>query len=62
MTKYVIKSPRLGNVGDEYDAEAAAATGVNVDALVAGGFIAAVVSAPKPAKNAKKELETNEEK
>lgn len=49
-------------MGDEYDAEAAAATGVNVDALVAGGFIAAVVSAPKPAKNAKKELETNEEK
>jgi hypothetical protein len=60
MTKYKIVSPRIGEPGSEYDAERAAATGVNVDALIAAGFIAAV-SAPKPAKNAKKELETDEE-
>lgn len=61
MTKYVVKSPRVGTVGDEYDAEAAAATGVNVDALIAGGFIAAVVSTPKALKSAKKDLDTSEE-
>lgn len=62
MPKYMINSPRLGAMGDEYDAEAAAATGVNLDALVAGGFIVPAVSAPKPAKSAKKEVETDEEK
>jgi hypothetical protein len=60
MDKYKIASPRVGEVGADYDAEAAAATGVNVDALIAGGFIVKV-SAPKPLKNAKKELETDEE-
>ena len=60
MEKYKIASPRLGEVGAEYDAEAAAATGVNVDALIAGGFVVKV-SAPKPVKSAKKELETDEE-
>jgi hypothetical protein len=33
--------------------------GANLEALVAGGFIK--VSAPKPAKNAKKDIDTNEE-
>jgi hypothetical protein len=60
MEKYVINSPRLGTVGADYDAEAAAATGVNVDALILGGFITKV-SAPKPPKNAKKDVETDEE-
>jgi hypothetical protein len=57
MPKYVIMSERLGEVGAEFDAEAAAATGVNIDALVEGGFI----SAPKSSKSAKKDLDTSEE-
>lgn len=57
MAKYVIMSERLGEVGGEFDAEAAAATGVNVDALIEGGFI----SAHKSAKSAKKDLDTSEE-
>jgi hypothetical protein len=57
MPKYVIMSERLGEVGGEFDAEAAAATGVNIDALVEGGFI----SAPKSSKSAKKDLDTSEE-
>jgi hypothetical protein len=57
MPKYVIMSERLGEIGAEFDAEAAAATGVNVDALVDGGFI----SAPKAPKSAKKDTDTSEE-
>ena len=60
MDKYKIASPRVGEVGADYDIEGAEANGINVAALIAGGFIVKV-SAPKPAKNAKKELETNEE-
>lgn len=60
MDKYKIASPRVGEVGADFDAEAAAATGVNVDALVLAGFVVKV-SAPKAAKNAKKETETDEE-
>jgi flagellar biosynthesis component FlhA len=57
MAKYVILSERVGEVGAEFDAEAAAATGVNIDALVEGGFI----STPKSPKSAKKDTDTSEE-
>ncbi len=36
---YVILSERLGTVGAKYDVDAARARGVNVDALIWGGFI-----------------------
>jgi hypothetical protein len=36
---YKIISPRLGEPGTEYDAEGAAANGINVAALVKGGFL-----------------------
>ena len=59
MTKYTVVSPRVGTPGAEFDAELAVMRGANLEALVAGGFIK--VSAPKPAKNAKKDIDTNEE-
>jgi hypothetical protein len=36
---YVIISPRVGVPGAEFDAEAAEANGINIAALVDGGFI-----------------------
>ena len=36
---YVIISPRVGVPGAEFDAEAAEAAGINIAALIAGGFI-----------------------
>jgi hypothetical protein len=36
---YKIISPRLGEPGTEYDAEGATANGINVAALVEGGFL-----------------------
>jgi len=36
---YTIISPRLGEPGTEYDADGAAANGINVAALVEGGFL-----------------------
>jgi hypothetical protein len=36
---YKIISPRLGEPGTEYDAEGATANGINVAALVKGGFL-----------------------
>ena len=57
MSKYVIASERLGQIGAEFDADAAAADGVNVDALIAFGFI----STHKAPKGAKKDTDTNEE-
>lgn len=36
---YKIISPRVGTPGDEYDAESAEANGINIAALVEGGFI-----------------------
>jgi hypothetical protein len=57
MAKYVISSERLGELGAEFDAEAAAATGVNVDALIEGGFI----STPKSSKSANKDTDTSED-
>ena len=59
MTKYTVVSPRVGTPGAEFDADLAIMRGANLEALVAGGFIK--VSAPKPAKNAKKDIDTNEE-
>jgi len=45
--KYTILSPRIGTPGDEYEV----IEGVNIDALVAGGFIEqSTVKAPKGAK------------
>ena len=59
MTKYTVVSPRVGTPGAEFDADLAVMRGANLESLVAGGFIK--VSAPKPAKNAKKDIDTNEE-
>ena len=59
MTKYTVVSPRVGTPGAEFDLDLALKRGANIEALVAGGFIK--VSAPKPAKNAKKDIDTNEE-
>ena len=59
MTKYTVVSPRVGTPGAEFDADLAVMRGANLEALVAGSFIK--VSAPKPAKNAKKDIDTNEE-
>lgn len=59
MTKYTVISPRVGTPGAEFDSDLAVMRGANLEALVAGGFIK--VSAPKPAKNAKKDIDTNEE-
>ena len=48
---YTIISPRLGEPGTEYDAEGAAANGINVSALVEGGLLKQSTNeTPKPAK------------
>ena len=53
--KYQIVSPRIGMPGDEY----VPVEGVNVDALVAGGFIIqSPITAPKGAKT---KTDTNKE-
>lgn len=53
--KYTILSPRIGTPGDAYEP----VDGVNVEALVAGGFIEqSTVKAPKGAKT---KTDTNEE-
>ena len=50
--KYIIKSRRLGNVGDEFKVQ----PGVNINALVAGGFLEEVSTPkPKPAPKVKKQ-------
>jgi hypothetical protein len=36
---YIIISPRVGVPGAEFDAEAAEANGINIAALLEGGFI-----------------------
>jgi hypothetical protein len=59
MTKYTVVSSRVGTPGAEFDADLAVMRGANIEALLAGGFIA--VSTPKPVKNAKKDIDTNEE-
>jgi len=57
MAKYVIASEKLGQVGAEFDADEAAANGINVEALLDGGFI----STHKAPKGAKKETDTSED-
>jgi hypothetical protein len=37
--RYEIISPRVGTPGTEFDAETAAANGINIAVLVEGGFI-----------------------
>jgi hypothetical protein len=58
---YVILSERVGTVGTFYDVESAKAKGVDIDALVAGGFIGepSPTKAPKPSK-VKTKTETEE--
>lgn len=51
---YVIASPRLGTVGDAYEPE----DGVNIEALIDGGFIK---STNKSTKSDKPTKDTNEE-
>ena len=51
---YVIASPRLGKVGDAYEP----ADGINVEALIDGGFIK---STSKSTKSDKPSKDTNEE-
>ena len=58
---YVILSERVGTVGAFYDVESAKAKGVDIDALVVGGFIGepSPTKAPKPSK-VKTKTETEE--
>ena len=51
---YVIASPRLGKIGDAYEPK----DGVNVEALIDGGFIK---STSKSTKSDKPIKDTNEE-
>jgi hypothetical protein len=53
---YTIASTKIGIIGDPY----IAADGINVAALLSGGFIIAQ-STPKPKKPAKTSTEPNEE-
>ena len=53
--KYEIVSPRIGTPGNEYEPS----EGVNIDALIAGGFI--IQSPTKAPKGAKTKTDTNEE-
>ena len=53
--KYEIVSPRIGTPGDEY----VPVDGVNVDALLEGGFI--IQSPTKAPKGAKTKTDTNKE-
>jgi hypothetical protein len=60
---YIIKSPRIGEVGTEYEPK----LGTNIPALLWGGFIAEVndqqpdeVSTPAPKKGAKNKKATKE--
>ena len=56
--KYRVNSPRLGVVGDPY----VPVDGVNLEALIAGGFIIQVESTPKASKSATMKTKTNKEK
>lgn len=51
--KYIIESPKLGKVGDEF----IPADGINVEALIEGGFI----STAKPPKSSKVKSESESE-
>jgi uncharacterized membrane protein len=59
--KWIVVSPRVGKPGAEYDIEGAAANGINVAGLIAGGFIkAAEESTTKPTKPRKVKTDTKE--
>ena len=51
--KYIIESPKVGAVGEEY----IPAEGINVEALLEGGFI----STAKPSKSSKVKSESESE-
>jgi len=55
--KYRVNSPRLGVVGDPY----VPTDGVNVAALIAGGFLVEIESTPKASKSATIKTKTNKE-
>lgn len=55
---FIILSERVGVVGAKYDVDAARAAGVDIDALVAGGFIGES-SPTKPRKASKVTDSTN---
>jgi len=57
---FQITSERLGKIGNFFDAAAAEKDGVNIAALIAGGFLAAT-STKSSEKPAKTETEQNEE-
>jgi hypothetical protein len=48
-----IASEALGEIGAKYDAEAAAAEGINVQALIEGGFLEEQNPTPKVKKTEK---------
>jgi hypothetical protein len=49
---YIIISPRVGVPGAEFDADGAAANGINIAALIEGGFIEQSTNeTAKPAKS-----------
>ena len=56
--KYIVNSPRVGVVGDVY----VPVDGVNLEALIAGGFIIQVESTPKASKSGTMKTKTNKEK
>jgi hypothetical protein len=56
--KYIVNSRRVGVLGDVY----VPVDGVNVAALIDGGFIIEVESTPKAAKSATIKTKTNKEK
>jgi len=57
---FKISSERLGKIGDFFDAAAAEKDGVNILALIAGGFVSET-STKTDQKPAKTEQETSEE-
>ena len=57
---YVILSERLGTVGAKFDPTDKRHAGVNIETLIAGGFIG-IGSTTKAAKSAKTETDTDTE-
>jgi len=51
--KVRIASEALGEIGAPYDVDAARAEGINVEALIDGGFLEAESPTPKPKKSEK---------
>jgi hypothetical protein len=64
MPRYIITSPRVGTVGDEINLDSPRWRGVNLDALVAGGFITETdseSSTKKATKRGKNEIVPDDE-